>query len=69
MFKSRKYRKFPKQSVRKFLREKQEIPGNIETNCIFLLMQPAITQQYENTCNTNKTMIHSESSNDNEMQE
>ena len=50
--------------MRKFLRKKQEILANIEANCLFLLMQ-SITQQYEHT----HKIIHSESSNDNEMQE
>ena len=43
----------------------QNILANIGTNCLFLLVQAAITQQYEHTYK----MIHGERSNDNEMQE
>ena len=43
----------------------QNILANIGTNCLFLLMQAVITQQYEHTYK----MIHGERSNDNEMQE
>ena len=49
----------------RFLRKKQKILGNIETNCLFLLTQQAITQQYEHTYK----MIDSEKSNDNKRQE
>ena len=60
-----KYEEFSKKSVGRFLRKKQKILENIETNCLFLLTQQAITQQYEHTYK----MIDSEKSNDNKRQE
>ena len=49
----------------RFLRKMQKILANIKTNCLFLLTQPAIAQQYEHTYK----MIDSEKSNDNKRQE
>ena len=43
----------------------QKILANIKTNCLFLLTQLAIAQQYEHTYK----MIDSEESNDNKKQE
>ena len=60
-----KYKEVSKQHVRYFLRRKQKIVANIETNCHFLLTEPAITQQYEHTYK----MIDSENSNDNKRLE
>ena len=44
---------------------KDSILANIETSCLFLLMQPVITHQYQHTYK----LINSEKSNDNEIQE
>ena len=51
--------------MRRFLRKKQKILANIETNCHFLLTEPAFTQQYEHTYK----MIDGEKSNDKKKQE
>ena len=59
------HKELSKQSVHRSLRKKQKILANMETNCHFLLTQPAFTLQ----CEHPYKLTDSEKSNDNKRQE